>query len=161
MNDILISIVVPIYNVESYLHRCIDSLINQTYKAIEIILVDDGSTDSCGKICDDYEKRYTNIKVIHKDNGGLSDARNCGLDKVMGEYVFFIDSDDYIALNTVEKFVDVALNNIGVDMIVGQYEKVDENRDDLDNFNCSGGDKKMYYQVNSIFWRRLKTIRLL
>ena len=135
MNDILISIVVPIYNVESYLHRCIDSLINQTYKAIEIILVDDGSTDSCGKICDDYEKRYTNIKVIHKDNGGLSDARNCGLDKVMGEYVFFIDSDDYIALNTVEKFVDVALNNIGVDMIVGQYEKVDENRDDLDNFN--------------------------
>lgn len=142
MNDILISIVVPIYNVESYLHRCIDSLINQTYKEIEIILVDDGSTDSCGKICDDYEKRYTNIKVIHKDNGGLSDARNCGLDKAMGEYVFFVDSDDYIALNTVEKFVDVALNNIGVDMIVGQYEKVDEHRDDLDNFNCSGGDKK-------------------
>lgn len=141
MNDLLISIIVPIYNVEAYLHRCIGSLINQTYKAVEIILVDDGSTDSCGRICDAYEKKHSNIKVIHKENGGLSDARNCGFAKAKGKYILFVDSDDYIALDSVEKFVDIALNNPDVDMIVGQYEKADEHSDNLKDFNTSGGDK--------------------
>ena len=74
-----ISVIVPIYNVEKYLKKCIDSIINQTYKNLEIILVDDGSPDNCGQICDDYAKKDTRIKVIHKKNGGLSDARNAGL----------------------------------------------------------------------------------
>ncbi|MDD3341522.1 MAG: glycosyltransferase family 2 protein [Bacilli bacterium] len=99
----LISIVVPIYNVEKYLRKCLESIINQTYKNLEIILVDDGSPDKCGEICDDFEKIDKRIKVIHKKNGGLSDARNCGLEIAIGKYMCFIDSDDYIELDMVEK----------------------------------------------------------
>ena len=94
MENDLVSIVVPIYNVEKYLKKCIDSIINQTYKNIEIILVDDGSTDNCGKICDEYTKTDNRIVVIHKKNGGLSDARNAGLDIAKGKYIAFVDSDD-------------------------------------------------------------------
>lgn len=91
-----ISVIVPIYNVEKYLFKCINSIINQTYTNLEIILVDDGSTDNCGVISDDYSSKDSRIKVIHKENGGLSDARNVGLDVATGDYVSFIDSDDYI-----------------------------------------------------------------
>ena len=97
-----ISVIVPIYNVEKYLNRCIDSIINQTYENLEIILVDDGSPDDCGKICDEYAKLDKRIKVIHKKNGGLSDARNAGIDVSKGKYLTFIDSDDYIDLDYVE-----------------------------------------------------------
>ena len=90
MNE-LISVIVPIYNVEKYLHQCLKSIINQTYKNLEIILVDDGSPDSCPKICDEYSKKDKRIKVIHKENGGLSSARNAGLDVAKGEYISFID----------------------------------------------------------------------
>ena len=93
----MISVVVPIYNVEKYLEKCIDSIINQTYKDLEIILVDDGSTDSSGKIADKYAKLDSRIKVIHKSNGGLSDARNKGLKIASGKYVSFVDSDDFIS----------------------------------------------------------------
>lgn len=92
-----ISIIVPVYNVEKYLSRCVDSIINQEYKNLEIILVDDGSTDNSASICDSYQKKDNRIRVIHKENGGLSSARNAGLDVATGEYVGFIDSDDYIA----------------------------------------------------------------
>ena len=85
----LISVIVPIYKVEDYLDRCIQSLVNQTYKNLEIILVDDGSTDESGKICDQYSEIDSRIHVIHKKNGGLSDARNVGLDYAVGEYIFF------------------------------------------------------------------------
>ena len=94
--DKLISVIVPIYNVEEYLNECVDSILNQTYKNLEIILVDDGSTDKSGIICDDYAKIDSRIKVIHKKNGGLSDARNVGIDRALGEFIIFIDSDDYI-----------------------------------------------------------------
>jgi glycosyltransferase involved in cell wall biosynthesis len=87
----LVSVIVPIYKVEKYMHRCVDSIINQTYKKIEIILVDDGSPDSCGKICDEYAEKDNRIKVIHKENGGLSDARNAGIDIAKGNYLTFID----------------------------------------------------------------------
>lgn len=97
MTESLISIVVPIYNVEKYLNRCVDSILNQTYRDIEIILVDDGSPDRCGSICDEYQKRDTRIKVIHKKNGGLSDARNAGIKMAHGEYITCIDSDDFIS----------------------------------------------------------------
>lgn len=95
-NNPLISVIVPVYNVEQYLKKCVDSIINQTYLNIEILLVDDGSTDNSGKICDEIKKRDKRIKVIHKENGGLSDARNTGLDIFKGEYVTFVDSDDWI-----------------------------------------------------------------
>lgn len=98
----LISIVVPVYKVEKYLARCVDSIISQTYRNIEVILVDDGSPDGCGTICDQYAQMDSRIHVIHKENGGLSDARNCGVQVANGEYITFIDSDDYIAPNYIE-----------------------------------------------------------
>lgn len=97
MGEPLISVIVPIYNVEKYIYKCIDSILNQTYKNIEVILVDDESPDNCGRICDDYAKTNFNIKVIHKKNGGLSDARNAGLDIASGDFIGFVDSDDYIS----------------------------------------------------------------
>lgn len=95
-NNPLISIVVPIYNVEKYLPKCIDSILQQTYSNIELILVDDGSPDQCGRICDTYQSKDSRIRVIHKQNGGLSSARNAGIDEAKGEYIGFVDSDDYI-----------------------------------------------------------------
>lgn len=97
MTESLISVIVPVYNVEEYLNECISSIVNQTYKNLEIILVDDGSTDKCPYICDDWKNKDDRIVVIHKKNGGLSDARNKGLDVAKGEYVSFIDSDDWIS----------------------------------------------------------------
>lgn len=99
----LFSIVVPIYKVEKYLERCVDSLMNQTFTDIEIILVDDGSPDKCPKMCDDFSKKDNRIKVIHKVNGGLSDARNAGIRVAKGQYIIFVDSDDYIELDACEK----------------------------------------------------------
>lgn len=98
----LISIVVPVYNVLPYLKRCIESIINQTYRNIEILLIDDGSTDDSGKICDEYEKQDIRVRTFHKCNGGLSDARNYGIEKANGKYISFIDSDDYIAQDYIE-----------------------------------------------------------
>ena len=92
----MISTIIPVYNVDNYLPKCVDSIINQTYQNLEIILVDDGSLDRCPDICDEYAKKDKRIKVIHKKNGGLSDARNAGLEIAKGEYISFIDSDDYI-----------------------------------------------------------------
>lgn len=95
--DPLISIIVPVYGVEAYLHQCIDSLLIQTYQNLEIILVDDGSPDNCPAICDEYAKMDARVQVIHKENGGLSDARNAGLDVATGTYIGFVDSDDWVA----------------------------------------------------------------
>ena len=100
-ND-LITIIIPIYNVEKYLEKCINSVLEQTYRNIEVILVDDGSPDNCGKICDEYKKKDSRIIVIHKKNGGLSDARNKGIDIANGKYVYFLDSDDYIERDTIQ-----------------------------------------------------------
>lgn len=106
----LVSIIIPVYNVYNYLSKCIDSVISQTYPAIEIILVDDGSTDNSDKICDKYAKQDKRIRVIHQKNKGLSEARNVGLKYANGRYIFFVDSDDYILENTIK------------DMIVNQKE---------------------------------------
>lgn len=111
-----ISIVVPIYKVELYIKKCIENLIRQTYKNIEIILVDDGSPDNCGKICDEYAKKDTRITVIHKTNGGLSDARNAGIHIATGEYVMLVDSDDFIELNSCEELVKI-INKTQADII--------------------------------------------
>lgn len=96
MSNPKVSIIVPIYNVEKYLDRCMASLLNQTLEDIEIIMVDDGSPDRCPKMCDEYAKKDSRVKVVHKKNGGLGYARNSGLDVATGEYVAFVDSDDYV-----------------------------------------------------------------
>ena len=103
-----ISVVVPVFNVEKYLERCINSLVNQTLRDIEIILVDDQSPDKCPEICDEWAKKDSRISVIHKKNGGLGNARNSGLDVAMGEFVTFLDSDDYVELDAYEKLYEVA-----------------------------------------------------
>ena len=102
MQEELISVIVPVYNVEAYLERCLDSLLEQTYSCLELILVDDGSQDASGEICDAYAAKDSRVRVIHKKNGGLSDARNAGLDQAHGQYVTFVDSDDYVAPSYVE-----------------------------------------------------------
>ncbi|MBO5050061.1 MAG: glycosyltransferase family 2 protein, partial [Oscillospiraceae bacterium] len=102
MTQPLISVIVPCYNVEEYLPRCVESVLNQTYRNLEILLVDDGSPDRCGEICDGYAAVDSRVKVIHKENGGLSDARNVALNVMKGEYVTFVDSDDYVAADYVE-----------------------------------------------------------
>ncbi|SES09855.1 glycosyltransferase family 2 protein [Salipaludibacillus aurantiacus] len=105
----LVSIIVPVYKVEKYIDRCIQSLINQTYKQLEIILVDDGSPDNCGKIADNYAAKDSRIKAFHKKNGGLSDARNYGAQYVTGKFTLFVDSDDWLEDNMVEKLVAYSL----------------------------------------------------
>lgn len=121
MEEILVSLIVPIYNVEKYIQRCVESLISLTYQHIEIILVDDGSPDQCPMICDKYEDMDNRIKVIHKENGGLSDARNAGLEASTGDYIMFIDSDDYVEANLIERAMsEVEINKPDV-VILGYY----------------------------------------
>ncbi len=120
MKNDLISIIIPVYKVEKYLEKCIESVLKQTYTNLQIILVDDGSPDNCGKICDEYAKKDSRIEVIHKANGGLSDARNVGISKAKGRYIGFVDSDDYIKedmyeilLNLIKKYdADVSICNL-------------------------------------------------
>lgn len=104
----VVSVVLPIYKVEKYLNRCVKSVVNQSYKNLEIILVDDGSPDNCPKICDEWAKKDKRIRVIHKKNAGLGYARNTGIENATGEYICFFDSDDYIALDTIEKAYNLA-----------------------------------------------------
>lgn len=105
--ELLISVIVPIYNIEKYIRRCIESVISQTYKNLEIILVDDGSTDTSGQICDAYAERDARIKVIHKENGGLSDARNVGMDSACGEFITFVDGDDFLTSTAIDSMYRV------------------------------------------------------
>ena len=116
--DVLVSIIVPVYNVEEYLGRCVDSILGQTYKNLEVILVDDGATDSSGQICDGYAQRDSRVKVIHKENGGLSSARNAGIDVAAGAFLEFVDSDDWIEPDAVENLLQQALAH-QVELVVG------------------------------------------
>ena len=125
-----ISIVVPVYKVEKYIEKCINSLINQTYKNIEIILIDDGSPDRCGKICDEFKKKDKRIKVIHKKNGGLSDARNRGIKEATGDYIMFVDSDDTIEVDSCEELVKV-FKKTNADIICYNFRTVDEEYKEL------------------------------
>ena len=121
----LISVIVPVYNVQQYLEKCVKSLLQQTYKKIEIILVDDGSTDQSGILCDEMAEKDERIFVIHKKNGGLSDARNAGIDRATGEYLYFLDSDDYIAKNTLQKLYD-KIKQEKADLAFGGIAFIDE-----------------------------------
>ncbi|HHT7734877.1 TPA: glycosyltransferase [Streptococcus suis] len=122
----LVSVIVPVYNVEKYLSQCLDSIIHQTYKNLEIILVNDGSTDGSGKICDDYAAKDGRIKVIHQENGGLSDARNKGLDLMTGQFVTFVDSDDYLENNCIHTLYTYACT-CKTDISIGKFIEFEEN----------------------------------
>lgn len=129
----MISIIVPVYNVEKYLDRCLESIINQTYRNLEIILVDDGSLDTCPEKCDNWAKKDNRIKVIHKKNAGLGMARNTGIENASGKYLYFCDSDDYIDLETLSKIYKSAKDNdadivtFGINHVLsnGKIEKVE------------------------------------
>lgn len=133
-----VSIILPIYNVENYLEKCVESVINQTYENLEIILVDDGAKDSCPQICDRLEKEDNRIKVIHKVNGGLASARNAGYEVATGEYLMYIDSDDKLKKDTVYKSVE-AMERDESDIVIYGYEKVDEEGNIFEV--CTWGDR--------------------
>ena len=121
--DTLISVIIPVYNVEEYLRECLESVLCQTYKNMEVILVDDGSQDVSGEICDEYADRYPNFTVYHKANAGLGMARNTGLEHMTGEYVTFLDSDDYLEPDCIEMLYE-ELIKAGVDMCKGGFRRV-------------------------------------
>lgn len=135
----LISIIVPVYNVEPYIDRCINSLVNQDCENIEILLIDDGSPDKCPEICDNYVLKDKRIKTFHKKNGGLSDARNFGISKACGDYIIFVDSDDYIEFNACSKFSDI-IKDREVDIVVGNAKIFQDNniRNMFHNYNTKG-----------------------
>lgn len=109
MKDIKFSIIIPVYNVEQYLLRCIESVERQNYSNVEVLLIDDGSTDSSSALCDEFASKYDNIKVYHKENGGLSDARNYGISKATGDYLILLDSDDYISEVACQEFYNIII----------------------------------------------------
>ena len=130
----MISVVIPVYNVEAYLQRCVDSVLEQTCRDFEIILVDDESTDSSGAICDQYAAADSRVRVEHKANGGPSVARNAGIDMAAGEYIIFMDSDDALEPDALEKLI--ALSSPDVDIVVGGYKKAFEDRTEA--YTCTG-----------------------
>lgn len=168
----LVSIIVPIYKVEPYLRRCLDSIVNQTYTNLEIILVDDGSPDGCPQICDEYAAKDNRIVVIHKENGGLSDARNAGLDICKGKYISFVDSDDLLDLKAMEYMlntgtdVDIVISN--VKMFINDEEISNSNKthcnsssfkiigsDDLLLRLCKDGDAYLRSAWGKLFKKEL------
>ena len=118
-----LSIIVPVYKVEQYIHKCVDSILNQTFTDFELILVDDGSPDNCGKICDEYSQNDKRVRVIHKENGGLSDARNAGIDVASGQVIGFVDSDDWIERCMYEEMLSYMKEN-NLDIVCADTNQV-------------------------------------
>ena len=156
-----ISVIVPIYNVEKYLRKCLDSLVNQTFKDFEVILVNDGSTDSSQDIIDEYKSKYPFIKAIKKENGGMSSARNVGLEYATGEYIAFVDSDDYVEIFFLEKLYNKAIED-NSDMVICDYYGLNE--EEKRYIKChmlfSPEQKREYLVSPPMVWNKLikKTI---
>lgn len=153
-----ISIIIPVYNVEKYLNRCVDSVLKQTYKNLEIILVDDGSTDCSGKICDSIKEKDCRVNVIHKQNGGLSSARNAGLDVATGDFIGFIDSDDWVTEDMYEYLLGL-FNKYEVEIVSCSYILASDKKQKINNRNVSESlynrnDALYYYLYSGIFNRR-------
>jgi glycosyltransferase involved in cell wall biosynthesis len=166
-NEALVSVIVPIYMVQDYLDKCVKSIRNQSYTNLEIILVDDGSKDDCGKMCDEYAKEDERIKVIHKINGGLSDARNAGIEVAKGKYFVFVDSDDYIHPQMIELLIKPVQDGLA-DMSVCEFVNVKEDQDapitNIENPNTiiieSLADKRQYFLCETfvrftVAWNKL------
>lgn len=131
-----LSIIVPVYNVKDYVAKCLDSILAQTYKDFELLVIDDGSTDGSGKICDNYGEKDSRVRVIHQKNAGLGGARNTGIGLALGEYLLFVDSDDYIEPNTAEVLLNTAKLN-SADMVLFSFRSVDENGSEMAVFSES------------------------
>ena len=121
MTNPKVSVIVPVYNVEKYLHRCIDSILAQSFTDFELLLVNDGSKDKSGEICDEYAAKDSRVRVFHKENGGVTSARKLGFDSSVGEYVLFVDSDDYLDKDGIASLV--SLSDDDVDIIIGDSLK--------------------------------------
>lgn len=132
MTPTILSVIVPVYNVEKYLSRCIDSILSQTFSNFELILVDDGSTDNSSKVCDEYAKIDDRVHVFHRENGGVSSARNWGLRQAIGEYVTFLDSDDAICKDTFRENINILLNNKNIDILQYPYSRITENNTEIE-----------------------------
>lgn len=144
-NQSLVSVIIPVYKVEQYLDKCVESVVNQTYKNLEIILVDDGSPDNCPAMCDEWAKKDSRIKVIHKKNGGLSDARNAGLDIATGEYISFLDSDDSFSPDFSKACV--AINGKNCDVFISQI--IDKPSNYLYKYKLDKKNYKIIYPVTA------------
>ncbi|MCI6997386.1 MAG: glycosyltransferase [Eubacterium sp.] len=145
-----VSVVVPVYKVEKYLPKCVESLLNQTLQDIEIILVDDGSPDKCGQLCDQYAQLDNRIRVVHKENGGLSDARNVGMKYATGEYLGFVDSDDYVTADMFQLLYENCVNN-DAEISGCDLAYVYENKSDI----ISNSDNKTYVLTPDEFYCRM------
>ena len=159
----LVSIIVPVYNVEKYLRKCLDSIISQTYKNIEVIIINDGSTDNCENICKEYESKDKRIKLISQNNKGVSAARNLAIKNIAGEYIYFVDSDDYIEVDTIHKMVDIIVKT-GSDIVCCNYyiEQVTGEKK-IGIYNCPKKMKKNEYidnllsnnSISGFLWNKL------
>lgn len=154
-----VSIIVPVYKTEKYIHRCVDSILSQTFSDIEVILVDDGSPDRCPEICDEYKSKDSRIQVIHQKNGGVSAARNVGLNICCGEYLIFVDGDDYINEDFVQKMVDVM--EVGKDLVCCGYNDISEyGIVKCNDFSINCSDKKQLIQcvingTGGVLWGKI------
>lgn len=146
-NDVLVSVIVPVYNVEKYVSKCIESILAQTHKNFELILVDDGSPDKSGEICDRYAATDDRIKVVHKENGGLSSARNAGLDIAKGDYLIFVDSDDFINIHTLEITVTNCVENDCDVCIFSSYDTCDHSI----TYSKNVSNNTRFYQTEYLF----------
>ena len=133
----IVSVIIPVYKAEKYLETCVRSVMRQSYRNLEIILVDDGSPDRCPEICDYLSEEHSRIKVIHQQNGGVAAARNKGLEKMTGEYLYFVDSDDIVAANAIATLMEVSIVS-GADMVCAQRHNIDENGNVLEADTLSG-----------------------
>lgn len=166
-NTYKVSVIVPIYKVEKYIHRCINSIINQTYENLEIILVDDGSPDNCGKIIDDYASKDSRIITIHQANGGQSKARNEAMKIATGDYYCFVDSDDYLNLNMIEKLVSLLLdNNTDISMInfcnfsgeevsAGDLNATDSKEVLMSGYDCIRNMHEVHDEMYVVMWGKI------
>lgn len=144
-----ISVIVPVYNTEKYLHRCIDSILAQTFTDFELLLIDDGSKDNSGAICDEYAAKDQRVRVFHKENGGVSSARNLGLDNAQGEWITFVDSDDWIEPILIESCVTVIRKKHNIDVIrYGYYEEESLNKRII---RCSSNENDIIFSLNTFF----------
>ena len=166
----LVSIIVPMYNAEKYMSECLDSLINQDYENLEIVLVDDGSTDKTLKICNEYAKKDKRVKVIHQKNSGVSEARNNGINKSTGEYITFVDSDDFIAKDFISYYVelinktnaDIALSRMPVKYRTGESKQVLNNEEKIEVITGKECALEMlYYKIFIASWNKLFKRKLL
>ena len=156
----LISVIVPVYRVEPYLRRCVDSILNQTCADLEVILVDDGSPDNCGAICDEYAQKDARVRVLHRENGGLSDARNAGMETACGAYLAFVDSDDLLPEDSLEKLLRIAREQ-QADLVIGGHRRFEgEPREapvPAETVRCMTGEEAMmdFLDHGCASWARL------